>query len=221
MRARWLLALLLVIGSKVAAEAPRPQQIGLSAVLGDKVILSIDGKPEFFFKNQSQFGIQLLQFDNHSALIQTRGSKMTLKLGAAPIHSKYSPSQSAETILYPDNNGMFRGYGSINGHATALLVDTGATTVALGTERAQQLGIDYQKLSGGKTVPVQTATGVVKGYPIILDNVSLGKIRAPLVRALVIEGSGNEVLLGMSFLKRLRVEHAQGVLKLSSHRYIP
>lgn len=193
-----------------------PAQIAVAAVLGNKVMLNIDGKKYIFTKKQQKAGVTLLDFDNNSVKLAIDGRSVRLHIGEAPLQTHYAPKARAETILYPDQHGMFRGHGSINGNATAFLVDTGATTVALSAVTAQKLGIDYQKLAAGKKVSVSTANGIVGAYPIVLDTVSIGKVSAAMVRALVLDGAGNEVLLGMSFLKHLKVQHSQGVLKLSN-----
>ena len=40
------------------------------------------------------------------------------------------------------SGGHFSGLGTINGHSVQFVIDTGATTVAMGGDVAQQLGLD-------------------------------------------------------------------------------
>ena len=93
------------------------------------------------------------------------------------------------------------------------LLDTGATTVAMNKSQAKQLGVDYRM--NGEPIVVSTASDHVKGYRVRLDSVSLGKIKQKNVEAMVIDGNHpGPVLLGMSFLGKLKVENSGGVMKI-------
>jgi aspartyl protease family protein len=93
------------------------------------------------------------------------------------------------------------------------LVDTGATAVALHADQAKRLGIPY-KLNG-KQIRVSTANGITSGYELMLDEVQVGDIRLTEVRGFVVEGAGpGMVLLGMSFLNRVKLENQGRVLLL-------
>ncbi len=87
------------------------------------------------------------------------------------------------------------------GHYVIFLLDTGATDVALSSELARTL-----KLAQGSQRISQTANGAVISWQTRLSEVGLGDIRLNDVRASVLPSmQGNEVLLGMSFLKRLEL----------------
>ena len=95
-----------------------------------------------------------------------------------------------------------------------MMVDTGATTVALTEATARRLGIrparsDYR-------YPVSTANGVVMVALVTLDEVKVGGIGIRDVEATVIPGDALATnLLDMSFLARLsRFEMAGSQLVL-------
>ncbi len=115
------------------------------------------------------------------------------------------PSQSLNTrrmILEADPRGHFLVDASVNGRKVAAMVDTGASTVALGAETARRLGINPPK--SAYTVPVSTANGIVEAANVTLSEVRVGGIRVRNVAALVVPDGLLEVnLLGMSFLSRL------------------
>ena len=69
---------------------------------------------------------------------------------------------------------------------------------------------------GGATpVSVSTASGLVNAYSIRLKSVSVGKIKQSNVEAFVIEGNHpGPILLGMTFLGNLNVEHAGNAMTL-------
>lgn len=108
-------------------------------------------------------------------------------------------NQAGEVVLKRNRAGHYVADGSINGHKVTFLLDTGATQVALSINLAKQLD-----LIAGTRVQVQTANGPALGYQSTLNSVRLGSIEVRNVSALITEGmEGNNVLLGMSFLKQL------------------
>ena len=95
-----------------------------------------------------------------------------------------------------------------------MLVDTGATVVALSSQQAQQLGINYLQ---GRATTVVTASGRANAYQIKLRSVIVGGINAEVVSAVVVEGDYPEmVLLGMSYLNYVDMREQNGVLLLQS-----
>lgn len=106
---------------------------------------------------------------------------------------------NAQVVLKRNRAGHYVASGRINGHPVLFLLDTGATDVAISDELAQRL-----ELPKGRRVISQTANGTVVSWQTRLDQVGLGSITLNDVRASVLPTmAGNDVLLGMSFLKRL------------------
>ncbi|HVL76806.1 MAG TPA: retropepsin-like aspartic protease, partial [Noviherbaspirillum sp.] len=92
-----------------------------------------------------------------------------------------------------------------------MLLDTGATLIALPAADARRLGIDYRN---GAIRYLNTANGVVPAYLVRLDRVKVGDIELHGVDAVVQEQGLPIILLGMSFLNRteMRREGTQMVL---------
>jgi aspartyl protease family protein len=89
----------------------------------------------------------------------------------------------------------------VNGAAMRMLVDTGATLVALTPRDARAAGIGLGALQfNGR---VATAAGTVRAAPVRLREIRLGQFSVYDVRAEVLERLGIS-LLGMSFLDRLK-----------------
>jgi aspartyl protease family protein len=83
-----------------------------------------------------------------------------------------------------------------------MMVDTGATSVALTEEDAHRVGIDPP--SRDFKLRLSTANGMVLVAPIMLPEVAVGDIVMRDVRAVVVPEDKLEIsLLGMSFLSRL------------------
>jgi aspartyl protease family protein len=94
------------------------------------------------------------------------------------------------------------------------LLDTGATSVALPLQLARRL--DLPMRPGGIS---KTANGLVQTWSTRLDNVDLGGLSATNVRAAVMPNMpGDEVLLGMSYLKRFEMIQRGDTLTLRVYR---
>lgn len=117
--------------------------------------------------------------------------------------------------LEADARGHYLADVEINGaRIPNMLVDTGATAVALSYEDAAAIGLfpapaDY-------TIAVSTANGVAHAAQVKLQAVRIGNLVVHDVDAVVSErGAMSSSLLGMTFLSRLsRFEVASGALIL-------
>lgn len=106
-------------------------------------------------------------------------------------------------------DGHYRAEALINGHKVDVLVDTGATGVAVSQRVADRLGLPH-----GAAVRTSTANGDSVAYMTRLDSVKLGGVEAHDVAALIAPGLAGDVLLGMSFLGRMDVRLYQGTMTI-------
>ena len=144
-------------------------------------------------------------FERYQAEIMS-GQPESLNTGPAVVEAAMPPSAPdlpRQTRIAGDRAGHFRIDAVMNGRNVPVLVDTGASTVALDESTAQRLGI---RLSAQDFVyPVQTANGVAKAAPASIAEIAIGTIIVRNVDAMVIRGAElPQSLLGMSFLKRLK-----------------
>ena len=87
--------------------------------------------------------------------------------------------------------------------------------MAMNEGEAKRLRLDYRV--EGQPMVVNTASGTAKAWRIKLDSIKIGGIEVLGVEAAVVEGEApTEVLLGMSFLSRVRWREEQGMLLLES-----
>lgn len=161
--------------------------------------------------------LKLISADSHTAIFLLEGKKITLGLHESNGGgSVYSENQTAAKSLHiaRDKAGMFRTKGFINDIPVNFLVDTGASQVAMNEKTARLLGIEYRRIGG--TTTVFTASGQSQAWFLKLDRVKVGGIILKQVGALVVSGQGpDEVLLGNSFLKQLKMHHDGDILKLT------
>jgi aspartyl protease family protein len=107
--------------------------------------------------------------------------------------------------LRADARGHFNTQAYINGSAIEVLVDTGATTVALTWEDAQAAGIRVSE--SDFTAQSRTANGIATFAPVTIGRLSIGDIELTRVQGHVARrGQLSTTLLGMSFLGKISVE---------------
>jgi aspartyl protease family protein len=107
-----------------------------------------------------------------------------------------------EVILHKLMNGHFEADVQINGQTISMLVDTGASMVALSRYDAERVGIIPENLT--YSMSVMTANGRARAAPVTLSEVAIGPIVRNNVNASVAEdGKLDQSLLGMSFLSTL------------------
>jgi aspartyl protease family protein len=123
---------------------------------------------------------------------------------------------NAATALKAGQNGHFVVEAEINGRNVKVLVDTGASAVALSYEDAKDIGLHPGNLD--YNIPVSTANGVVQAAGVSLDKVEIDGVRVSDVQGLVLpEGAMRGSLLGMSFLSKLQSFKVEdGVLYLKN-----
>jgi aspartyl protease family protein len=136
-------------------------------------------------------------------------------LEAAPDVASSAPSAKSGTeVLRAASNGHYYARAEVNGRPLDVMVDTGASIVALTYEDAERAGLRLKP--SDFTGRVSTANGMAAVAPVMLDRVSIGHVQVRNVRAAVCErGRLEKTLLGMSFLSQLhRVDISQGRLVL-------
>jgi aspartyl protease family protein len=116
------------------------------------------------------------------------------------VRRKESPSRAVQVPR--GQSGEFALQAKINGVATPMVIDTGATSVVLTYETAKAIGLPLELLE--YDVDVETAGGHTKAARLTLDRLSIGKLVERSVPALVVpHGQMKSNLLGMSFLDRM------------------
>lgn len=106
-----------------------------------------------------------------------------------------------QLILERNRLGHYVASGTINGQPVEFMLDTGATTVSLPLQLARQLRLDLRP--GGMS---KTANGMVQTWSARLDSINLGGFAVHHLRASVLPNlPGDQVLLGMDFLKRFEL----------------
>ncbi|WP_260294402.1 retropepsin-like aspartic protease family protein [Sedimenticola hydrogenitrophicus] len=191
------------------------EKVRVMALFADKAMLQIDGQQRLLRAGQrSPEGVLLVSADANGAVIEMDGRRERYGLGSQ-VGGNFAQRQMAEVKIWADTKGSYNTVGSINGRMVDMLVDTGATSVAMSETEAKRLGIPY-RIKGEKT-GVRTASGFARAYAVTLDQVQVGELTLQQVEAVVVEGnSPHRVLLGMSFLGRVNMQHKGSLMVLQS-----
>lgn len=104
-------------------------------------------------------------------------------------------------------DGHFWANVKLNGFERRMLIDSGATVIALSTETARAAGIDPNK---GKPVMIETANGTVQASSGNLQKLQIGPLTAEDLEVTISDNLGEVELLGMNFLSRLKSWRVQG-----------
>ena len=128
-----------------------------------------------------------------------------------PAHGYWADSKTVS--YFADANGQFLVDGQVNGIDFRFVVDTGATSIVFNKADARRLGFDVEALRFDRTA--MTANGRVHYAPVRLREVAIGPVVLRDVPAQINDGSQQEPLLGMEFLKRIGTfEISNGILTI-------
>lgn len=212
----WRLALLvcaLLAASWSQAQTPTPahvKNVYLVGTVGQRAILVMDqNPPKTMGVGDSRSGVKVLSVGSGRADIEVNGERLQLTLGQMPM--KIGVDQPA-LVLQSDAGGHFISKGLVNNREVTFLIDTGASVISMGADKAQELGLNYAQ--NGKAVKVSTANGEIDGWLLTLESVHVGQLVQHNVRAVVTPESMPYVLLGNSFLDAFHMARQANVMTI-------
>ena len=177
--------------------------VSFSGMLGDKALLIIDGQARGVAVGATVQGVKLVKLDGTQAQVESDGKVTILRLGGGAKVAGSDGSGTGTRIVLPVGiGGHYGGLASINGHSIEFIVDTGATSIAMGSDVASRLGLDY---SASTAAAAMTANGAVAARKLTLDKVTIGDVTVFNVEAMVVPQAMPVVLLGNSFLSRFQM----------------
>lgn len=136
------------------------------------------------------------------------------RIGISKTGTLDRPPLSGTERLRADGRGHYVGEFLLNSSRVTGVIDTGATAIALNRSAARRAGVHVTP--NDFVYQVNTANGTARAALAVLDEVRLGSIRVRNVEAMILEDDSLDiVLIGMSFLRRLRnFEFANGTLEM-------
>jgi aspartyl protease family protein len=135
-------------------------------------------------------------------------------MGGAPVSvgSGGGGGSGTQIVLSAGSGGHFTTQGSINGRSTNFVVDTGATSVAMGINEARRLGIKFEQ---GDTFMSGTANGNVLTYRVFLTSLRIQDVEVNNIEAAVVSANMPYILLGNTFLTRFQMKRENDVMTLT------
>jgi len=208
-----LFAMTVALLSGIAFNANGNAPVEAVGLFKDRAMIRVLGVEHYLTVGQtSPEGATLVESDAQHAVVRYKDESYKLTLSDR-VGGTFQAPTNAMLSIAPDQIGQYRAQGTINGRSADFLVDTGASLVAISERSAKEMGISYA--NSPERAPVVTAQGQIDSYLVDLDTLTIGGIQTHHVRAAVIPGDYPlEVLLGMSFLRKVKMEEQAGVLVL-------
>jgi aspartyl protease family protein len=192
------------------------ESVALAGMMGSKALLVVDGgTPKPVGAGDTYQGVKVISTSGDQAVVEQGGKRITLRVGEAPVSSGGGggSGKGSRIVLTAGSGGHFMTLGTINSNASVqFMVDTGATSIAMGAAEADRAGIDYRK---GQQILIGTANGNTRGYLIRLKSVRIGEVEVFDVEAVVSPASMPYVLLGNSFLGRFQMARDNDTMVLT------
>lgn len=166
------------------------------------------GKNFFFFMIAAGVLVSMMPSRTPVNSVSTEASTSTQRRSTESRSTQAADDPSSEAIqLTREFNGHFYANVDINGLPVRMLVDTGASGIALSRSDAQRAGIAVS--AGMYEVIGKGAAGDVHGEEVRLDRVTLGSKTVEEMPAVVLD-TGEHSLLGQSFLREFETVEIRG-----------
>lgn len=204
-------ALGLSLAMTLASVAIASPDLQLNAILGKKVIVTLNGKQLTLKEGQQvEAELTLLEVSSKQAVFNWQGNRLTLSPDSR-ISTQFEERKAESITIYRDASSHYIVTGEINGRSTQMVVDTGATIVAINAAQASQMGLDWQNNPSGT---IATVGGATRAYAVKLEKITVGGIAVYHVDAVVVPNQATPFLLGMSFLRHFEMNESDNVLTL-------
>jgi len=201
------------VGLLLSSYAQAVGQIQVVALFKNKAMIEVDGRRHLVKAGEkTPEGVMLVSATPEEAVLEFDGKRERFELGSR-VGGQFAKRTMAEVKIPRAPNGAYFTMGSINGRVTTMLVDTGATSIAMSEVEAKRLGVPYRINS--RKILVKTASGATNAYLVMLDRVQVGEIVLRQIEGYVVQGSSpTQVLLGMSFLNKIEMRNKGNLMIL-------
>ena len=127
-----------------------------------------------------------------------------------PMRVTMETDASGSLVVQRHRDGHFYVEAQLNGQPATLLIDTGATTLAISEELADAAG-----LTRCRPQQSHTANGIANTCIASLDALQIGPVTLQNVQTSVLPRLSGPGLLGMNVLQRFRMEQDGETLRLT------
>lgn len=199
----WMFTLVVQAGPSIEIEGLMPP---------NAAILTVDGQRKLIKVGQTFNGVTLIAAYSRTATLEVDGQQTVMGISRR-VGTNFQETTAKSVTIARNANLQYMTTATINGRQIKVMVDTGANIVAMNLEQAKRLGV---KTEGAQRVMVETASDKIGAWKVNLNSVDVGGIRVNHVEATVVEGTfPTVILLGMTYLRHVKLEENQGVLTLT------
>lgn len=212
------------------------QTISVKGVAGKKALISVNnGQPVFMNIGEKIGNFEITEVIGQEVSFKSDTESFLLKVGLSRLDKNLSPKPNksetdtlGQTAVQPQNSGgrlVVPASGTNHSYITdgfydskpvKFILDTGANMVSVSINDAQRLGINY---TAGKPAFADTAGGRVNAFIVTAPSITVGPITLNNIDVIVTSTSfaqPNTLLLGQSFLSKLRLVQEAGQMILES-----
>lgn len=188
------------------------QEIKVVGLFKDAAVISVNHQREMMRVGDKKHDLRLLAANSDKALVEYHGQRMILSMAESSAIRIGLPASSNAQALLISSGEMYNVTGSINDQLADFVVDTGATYITMSPEQAERLRLNY---NDAKKVMVNTANGKATAHVFDIEKIRIGGIELKNVQAAVMHNlSSPRILLGMSFLNQVEMQHKDGLMVL-------
>lgn len=189
------------------------QNFKVLGLFKNTAVLNINDQRTVLHVGDKQHGnLRLLAANSEKAVFEIKGKRIELSLSDNDGIRTDLPVSGGHQAQLISNGGLYAVTGAVNGQLADFVVDTGASYVTMSPQQAHLLHLDY---SNGKKVMMNTANGKATAHVFKIKSVRIGGIELHDVDGAVMSDlSSSKILLGMSFLDQVDMQHGPGLMVL-------
>ena len=198
--------------ARATSEAGLPQ-IKVLGLFKNMAVLNINDERTVLRVGDTQNpNMRLLAANSEKAVFEIKGRRVELSLSDAGAIQTDLPVSGGHMAQLISNGGLYSVTGTVNGQLADFVVDTGASYVTMSPQQARELHLDY---SSARLIKMNTANGKADAHVFTVKSVRIGAIELHNVTAAVMPDlSSQKILLGMSFLSQVDMQHGPGLMVL-------
>ncbi len=174
-------------------------------------VLVVKCKQRVLNRGESKDGVTLEEVHSDHVKLRVEGELRTVFM-SRQAGAEYKPLALKNVRIPIGEGGHYWVNGLIHDKPVKLVVDTGATLVAMNVETATSLGIDYKN---GQRAKMNTANGSSEARVVKLKSIQVGDIKQFNIDAIVALNNSLP-FLGNSFLNKVDITQRNSVMTLSS-----
>jgi len=188
-------------------------EIQVVGLFKDAAIISLHDRHQMMRVGDTKADVRLLAADSDKALIEYHGKRMQLSMAENSAIRVGLPAPTHAQAQLIASGDMYNVTGSINDQLADFVVDTGATYITMSVAQAARLRLDYNT---AQKITMNTANGKVEAQLFKLQKIRIGGIELHDVQAAVVDNlASSRILLGMSFLNQVEMQHKNGLMILT------